>query len=147
MENRMSLTFPAMDKNEAFARTAVSAFLIPENPTISELNDIKTAVSEAVTNAVIHGYPEEKGEVRLDCRMEEGWFYVEVRDCGCGIPDVKKAMEAEYTTREGERSGLGFTFMEVFMDRLSVQSQTGKGTTVLMAKRLEGKSKRGNGEE
>ena len=138
MENEMKITFPATDRNEAFARTVTAAFLVPENPTLSELNDIKTAVSEAVTNAVIHGYHDKKGQVELSCRIKEGLLTVTVRDEGCGIPDVKKAMEAEYTSMEGERSGLGFTFMEVFMDRLFVESVPGKGTCVIMEKKLEG---------
>lgn len=138
MENEMRITFPATDRNEAFARTVTAAFLVPENPTLSELNDIKTAVSEAVTNAVIHGYQGKKGQVELQCRMKEGILTVVVRDEGCGIVDVEKAMEAEYTSMEGERSGLGFTFMQLFMDTLRVESVLGKGTCVTMEKKLEG---------
>lgn len=138
MENEMRITFPAVDRNEAFARTVTAAFLVPENPTLSELNDIKTAVSEAVTNAVIHGYQGKKGQVELYCRIKEGRLTVIVRDEGCGIADVEKAMEAEYTSMEGERSGLGFTFMQVFMDSLRVESALGEGTCVIMEKKLEG---------
>lgn len=138
MENEMRITFPAIDRNEAFARTVTAAFLVSENPTISELNDIKTAVSEAVTNAVIHGYQGKKGEVELSCRIRAEKITIVVRDRGCGIADVKKAMEAEYTSMEGERSGLGFTFMEVFMDSLRVESVLGEGTCVTMEKKLEG---------
>ena len=146
MKNEMQMTFDAISENEAFARLAVSAFVMPLNPTVEEISDIKTAVSEAVTNAIIHGYDveymrenyaEKPGKVYLNCRIEEDVLYIEVKDTGKGIDDVAQAMEPLFTTRpELERSGMGFAFMEAFMDRLEVASEPGCGTVVLMEKRL-----------
>lgn len=136
-KNEMKLTFDARSVNEGFARVAVAAFVTELNPTLDEVADIKTAVSEAVTNAIIHGYddPEEKVEVR--CRMEENCIEVTVSDTGKGIADIKKAMEPFYTTKpELERSGMGFAFMEAFMDEVRVDSEVGKGTSVWMRKKI-----------
>lgn len=147
IRNEMQMTFDAISENEAFARLAVSAFVMPLNPTMEEISDIKTAVSEAVTNAVIHGYDEDymqenyggkPGKVYLYCRIEGDRLYIEIKDTGKGIEDVARAMEPLFTTRpELERSGMGFAFMEAFMDRLEVVSEPGCGTVVLMEKRLQ----------
>ena len=136
--NEIRIDFPAIPENEALARMVVSAFLVPLNPTIEELADVKTAVSEAVTNAIVHGYAEEEGAVRLraDYR-DDGLVTVDVSDRGCGIADIARAREPFYTTLEGEeRSGMGFTVMESFMDHVEVKSALGVGTTVRLQKQL-----------
>lgn len=136
--NEIRLDFPAIPENESLARMVVSAFLVPLNPTIEELADVKTAVSEAVTNAIVHGYAGSAGTVRLRaaCR-EDGLLTVDVSDRGCGIADIARAREPFYTTLEGEeRSGMGFTVMESFMDGVEVESAVGKGTTVRLKKQL-----------
>lgn len=138
LKNSMTLSFSAAAKNEAFARMAVAAFIMPLDPTISEITDIKTAVSEAVTNAIIHGYGNnsEKNVVLL-CSYENRSVYIEITDYGVGIEDIKQARTPLYTSApELERSGLGFTVMETFMDSVDVLSEKGKGTTVRMAKKL-----------
>ena len=138
LKNSMTLSFSAVAQNEAFARMAVAAFIMPLDPTISEITDIKTAVSEAVTNAVIHGYGNnsEKNVVLL-CSYENRSVYIEITDYGVGIEDIKQARTPLYTSApELERSGLGFTVMETFMDSVDVLSEKGKGTTVRMAKKL-----------
>ena len=133
--NEMELTFDSSSVNESFARVTVAAFLTRLNPTLEEVADVKTAVSEAVTNAIIHGYGEQAGKIRIHCRTKGQEIYIDVCDEGAGIADVKKAMEPLFTTRpELERSGMGFTFMEAFMDELSVDSALGKGTRVHMKK-------------
>ena len=135
--NEMELCFDSVSANEGFARVAVAAFLTQLNPTVEEVADVKTAVSEAVTNAIIHGYENEVHKVVVRCRIENGTFYVEVEDKGRGIEDVQKAMEPLFTTKpELERSGMGFSFMEAFMDRIDVISQKGEGTTVSMEKAI-----------
>ena len=139
-ENRMELRFSALPENEAFARLAVSAFALPLNPKLEEMEDVKTAVSEAVTNAIIHGYEGRGGEVLLRARYdaESRLLSVEVRDEGVGIEDVEKAREPLFTTRPDlERSGMGFAVMESFMDALEVRSAPGMGTSVLMKKRFD----------
>ena len=134
-ENKMELIFESRSVNEGLARIAVAAFLTQLNPTLEELADVKTAVSEAVTNAIIHGYDEEVREIRIRCYYEEQVIYIEVEDEGKGIEDVKKAMEPLFTTRpELERSGMGFSFMEAFMDDMKVESRKGEGTKVTMYK-------------
>ena len=138
LKNSMTLSFSATAQNEAFARMAVAAFIMPLDPTISEITDIKTAVSEAVTNAIIHGYGNnsEKNVVLL-CSYENRSVYIEITDYGVGIEDIKQARTPLYTSApELERSGLGFTVMETFMDSVDVLSEKGKGTTVRMAKKL-----------
>ena len=137
--NEMRLDFPAIAENEGFARMVVSGFMLPLNPTIEELADVKTAVSEAVTNAIIHGYGGKPGTVRMHGRLtSEGLLYIDVIDRGRGIADVAQAMQPFYTTSEGEeRSGMGFTVMESFMDRVEVKSAVGEGTTVRLVKRVE----------
>ena len=136
MDNEMTLEFPSKSQNESFARTAVVAFLLPLDPTVMELNDIRTAVSEAVANAVIHGYGNKTGKITLRCSLSGRQVVITVKDYGAGIADVEKAREPLFTTRPAEGCGLGFTVMESFMDRLDVISQVGEGTTVRMEKLL-----------
>jgi len=138
-ENEFQLKFSAQSSNEGFARMAVSMFLIQYDPLNDILTDIKTAVSEAVTNSIIHGYENSGGDVILRCGIKEGVVYIEIEDMGKGIEDIKKAMEPLYTTKPNEeRSGLGFTVMESFMDSVQVESVKGKGTRVAMTKSLLG---------
>lgn len=137
MKNEMTLAFDSISENEGFARVAVTAFVSQLNPTLEEISDIKTAVSEAVTNAIIHGYPEDIHTVVVRTRLQDEMVEVWVIDEGVGIADVEQAMEPLYTTRpEQERSGMGFMFMEAFMDQVEVQSLPGVGTTVYMKKRI-----------
>ncbi len=133
--NEMKVTFLSRSANEAFARAAVAAFAAQLDPAVDELADLRTAVSEAVTNAIVHAYPDRLGAVTLTVKLyENGLVRVQVRDRGAGIPDVEKAMEPLYTTGGEERSGLGFSVMESFTDRLRVRSAPGKGTAVTMDK-------------
>ena len=136
--NEMKIILPSHSVNEGAARAAVSSFLIQADPTVEELSDIRTAVSEAVTNAIVHGYRGTKGVIEIMVRLlAEREIYIKIKDKGCGIPDVKQALEPLFTTApEEERSGLGFSVMESFTDKLRVTSKTGKGTTVTMRKRL-----------
>lgn len=135
--NEMKLTILSRSANESFARVAVAAFAAQIDPTIDELTDIKTAVSEAVTNSIVHGYREEIGRIYIDARLyADGRLCIKVRDKGVGIPDIKQAMEPLFTTGGEERGGLGFTVMESFMDKVRVRSKPGKGTTVVMEKRI-----------
>ena len=136
--NEMQLEFAAIPENEGFARVAVSVFLLPMDPSMEDIEDIKTAVSEAVTNAVIHGYQNRGGMIRLHAQLyDDRRLELEVCDRGIGIDDVQKAMEPLYTTGQAsERSGMGFTVMETFMDSLSVISSCGHGTVVRMTKQL-----------
>ena len=137
MGNEIKLEMDALPENEGFARVAVAAFVTPLNPTMEEISDVKTAVSEAVTNAVIHAYEEKGGTIRIRCSLEGDLLHMESEDVGKGIPDVKLAMEPLFTTRPDlERSGMGFAFMEAFMDGLEVESSPGKGTKVIMEKKL-----------
>lgn len=134
-DNEMCLTFQAKSCNEALARMTVAAFLTPLNPTLTELADTKTAISEAVTNAIIHGYENEEGIVELWCARKGREVYFSVKDTGAGIADIAAAMEPMYTTKpEMERSGMGFCFMEAFTDELVVESAPGEGTVVKMRK-------------
>lgn len=138
--NEMRIEFAAISDNESFARMAIASFITPLNPTLEELSDVKTAISEAVTNAVIHGY-ENRGsledKVRMNCRLFGDVLEVEVTDRGVGISDIKRAMEPLYTSKpELERSGMGFAFMEAFMDNLEVQSEPDAGTSVKMYKKI-----------
>ena len=137
--NEMRIDFSAVEENEAFARVAAGAFMLQLNPTVEEMEDVKTAVSEAVTNAIIHGYGNQGGMIRLSAILyEDRHMEIEIVDCGAGIADVEQAMEPLYTScPEMERSGMGFTVMETFMDSLSVISTVGRGTTVRMSKHLK----------
>ena len=138
----MQLIFDSRSSNESFARVTVAAFMTSLNPTVEEVSDVKTAVSEAVTNAIIHGYENEVHNIYIRARTEGRTLYLEIEDEGKGIEDVKQAMEPLFTTKpELDRSGMGFSFMEAFMDNLEVMSAAGKGTTVKMEKTI-GKGRR-----
>ena len=135
--NEMEVVFDSKSVNEAFARVTVAAFMTQLNPTLEEVSDVKTAVSEAVTNAIIHGYDKEIKKVWIHCRLEDSTIYIEVKDKGKGIENVEQAMQPLFTTKpELERSGMGFSFMEAFMDVVEVESQLGKGTTIKMQKEI-----------
>lgn len=135
--NQVSLVFPSRSANEAFARTAAAAFAAQLDPTLDELGDVKTAVSEAVTNAIVHAYPDTLGKVEVKLRLYPGnQLELIVRDWGVGIPDIEKARTPLFTTGNEERSGMGFTIMESFMDSVKIRSTPGKGTTVTMRKRF-----------
>lgn len=137
MKNEMTLAFDSISENEGFARVAVAAFVTQLNPTLEEVSDIRTAVSEAVTNAIIHGYPEGVHTVVVRALLNEETVELWVTDEGVGMEDIKQAMEPLYTSRpEMERSGMGFMFMEAFMDEVEVRSSPGAGTTVYMKKRI-----------
>ena len=136
-ENEVILQFPSLSSNEGFIRAAAACFAAQLNPTLNELEDIKTAVSEAATNAIVHAYPDRIGKVVVKVRSYAGGLLeITVRDYGRGIPDVEKAREPMFTTGGDERSGMGFTIMESFMDSLSVRSAAGRGTTVVMKKKI-----------
>lgn len=137
-QNEMKLELLSRSVNESFARVAVAAFIAQLDPTVDEIADIKTAVSEAVTNCIVHAYPKEIGKIYITARIyEEGRVTVNIRDRGCGIEDVGRAMEPLYSTSPSEeRAGLGFTVMQSFMDRLRVRSRVGFGTSVTMEKKF-----------
>ena len=136
-ENYIKLEFPSKSCNEALARSVAGVFASQMDPTMEELGDIKTAVSEAVTNCIVHAYPDCIGKILMRCRiLEDNRLEIVIRDWGRGIEDIGKARKPLYTTGGEERSGMGFTIMESFMDRLTVKSATGKGTTVSMRKRI-----------
>ena len=136
-DNEMKLEFVSKSTNEAFARISVAAFASQLDPTIDELADIKTAVSEAVTNSIIHGYENVLGIVKIECRIKDNLIEIQISDNGKGIPNVEEAMKPLYTTKaELERSGMGFSFMEAFMDQVEVSSEPEKGTIVKMKKTI-----------
>ena len=135
--NEVKLTFLSRSANEGFARTAAACFAAQLDPTLDEVNDVKTAVSEAVTNCIVHAYPDTLGAVTMRLRLfEDNLLEITVKDAGVGIPDVEKARKPLYTTGGEDRSGMGFTIMESFMDTLKVKSAPGKGTTVTMRRRI-----------
>ena len=135
--NEMQIIFDSYSSNESFARVAVAAFMTSLNPTVEEVADLKTAVSEAVTNCIIHAYEGQVQKIEIFCRREGQKLWVDVIDKGVGIRDVAKAMEPLFTTKpEKDRSGMGFTFMEAFMDEVTVESQVGYGTVVHMKKTI-----------
>ncbi|MGN0462642.1 MAG: anti-sigma F factor [Ruminococcus sp.] len=135
--NSMELKIPSKSINESFARSVISAFILQLDPTISELSDIKTAVSEAVTNCIVHGYRDTGGMIYIKGEIaEDNTIIIKIRDKGKGIPDIKKAMEPLFTTGGEERAGLGFAVMESFMDKVKVSSKEDKGTTVTLYKKL-----------
>ena len=142
MTNQVKFTFLSRSTNEGFSRAALAAFLAQADPTVPQLADIKTAVSEAVTNCIVHAYPEQMGWITLTAAIYEGGLVrITVTDRGVGIPDVGKAMEPLYTTgNPDERAGLGFAVMQSFMDKVKVSSTPGRGTPVTMTKRLEAKA-------
>lgn len=137
-KNEMKLQIPSKSCNESFARIAVASFFSQLDPTVDEISDIKTAVSEAVTNSIVHGYVNEIGNIFIHAKIiDDNKIYIRIRDKGCGIDDLDQAIEPMFTTcKTGERSGLGFTVMQSFMDSLRVNSKKGKGTTVTLTKRL-----------
>lgn len=138
--NELKMTFDSKSINEGFSRVAVSAFVSCLDPNIEELTDIKTAVSEAVTNAVVHGYREKEGKIYITVSIfDKGRVRIKIRDKGVGIENIEQAMEPLFTTSGGERAGLGFAVMESFMDRVKVISAPDKGTTVVLEKRIRGK--------
>lgn len=137
----MKLEIESRSVNEAFARAAVSAFAAQLDPTVEELSDLRTAVSEAVTNCIVHAYRESVGKIYITASVyPDGMFCVKIRDKGCGIEDVDKAMEPLYSTLGGERAGLGFAVMESFSDKVRVRSSVGKGTVVTLFKRIRGRA-------
>ena len=143
-ENYIKLDFPSRSSNEAFARSAAAAFAAQLDPTLEELGDIRTAVSEAVTNCIVHAYPEELGRIHLRMRiLKGGVLEILVRDWGKGIPDVEQAMKPLYTTGGEERSGMGFTIMTSFMDKIRVRSAPGKGTAVVLRRTIHPRTGRG----
>lgn len=139
--NRMTLRFPSLSENERFARLAVSGFISSLDPAVDELSEIKTAVSEAVTNCIVHAYRDRIGEIKMEVRLlEDSRLYICIRDSGCGIPDIEKAREPLFTTApDEERAGLGFAIMESFTDKLRVTSRPQRGTTVTMLRTLRTK--------
>ena len=137
-ENKMELSFLGISENEGFARVCAGAFAAQVNPTMEEIADIKTAVSEAVTNVIVHAYPGEVGKVVLRGTLQEDQLVIEVEDYGCGMPDLESALQPFYTTVAGEeRSGMGFTVMQTFMDQMFVSSVVGQGTKVTMVKKFQ----------
>ncbi len=139
--NKMKITTPAMSKNEALARSCIAAFAAQTDRTVEELSDLRSAVCEAVTNSIVHGYRDKSGDITITLKLtDDNCLYIKIADKGCGIEDVEKAMEPLFTTApEEERAGLGFAVMEAFTDSLKVTSRPGKGTTVTMKKKLTGK--------
>ena len=143
MENYVTLEFLSRSSNEGFARVAAAGFAAQLDPTLDELGDIKTAVSEAVTNAIVHGYPDQLGKIVMKLKLlENNTLEITVRDWGSGIEDIQQARQPLFTTGGEERSGMGFTIMESFMDRLTVKSTPGRGTTVTMRRRISARIKR-----
>lgn len=138
--NEFKIEISSRSVNESFARVVVSAFAAQLDPTLEEINDIKTAVSEAVTNCIVHAYKENAGKIYIAVSVyDSGLVRIKIRDRGCGIPDINKAMEPLFTTSEGERAGLGFAVMESFTDKVRVRSAPGRGTTVTLDKIIKGR--------
>ena len=136
-KNEMKLVIPSNSSNESFARSAVAAFMAQLDPTIEEMTDVKTAISEAVTNCIVHAYRDTIGNIWIEAKIyDDGRIWISVKDKGCGIPDISRAREPLFTTGGSERAGLGFAVMESFTDKLRVRSAVGKGTTVTMEKRI-----------
>lgn len=137
-DNYMILEFPSRSANEAFARSAVACFAAQLDPTLDELGDIRTAVSEAVTNCIVHAYPDQLGNITLRCRiLKDNTLDIVVKDKGIGIPDIDQARRPSFTTGGMDRSGMGFTIMESFMTTLEITSTSGKGTTVHMRRKIQ----------
>lgn len=137
IKNQFTMTLTACSANEGFARACISAFAAQLDPTIEEINDIKTAVSEAVTNCIVHAYKETFGKIYITAQLDDqNCIKIKIRDKGCGIENVEKAMEPLYTTVGGERAGLGFAVMQSFMDKVKVTSHQGKGTTITLVKKI-----------
>ena len=141
-KNYIKMEFPSRSANEGFARAAAACFAAQLDPTLEEIGDIKTAVSEAVTNCIVHAYPSAIGKISLRAQYtDDGLLEIVVKDCGCGIEDIERAREPLFTTGGEERSGMGFTIMESFMDKLRVRSNPGKGTTLTMTRRISVREK------
>ena len=137
VNNKIKLQFPALSQNEAFARNVVSCFALQLNPSIAEITDVKTAVSEAVTNAIVHGYPDFNGEIILEAEIRDAEIHIKISDNGIGIDNVELALEPFFSTKSDvERSGMGFTIMKSFMDYVEVTSKKGEGTQVFMKKKF-----------
>lgn len=138
MKNEIKVKFSALSENEGFARSVISAFIVQLNPTVTEMADIRTAVSEAVTNSIVHGYKNCDGFVEMVAKLlSNNEIYIKISDKGCGISNIEQAMQPMFTTdTNGERAGLGFAVMEAFMDTLKVKSTLNKGTTIIMKKKL-----------
>lgn len=147
VKNKFTMTLPARSSNEGFARACVSAFAAQLDPTLEEISDIKTAVSEAVTNSIVHAYKEQAiGKIYITAELlENNTIKIRIRDRGCGIENVEKAMEPLYSSVGGERAGLGFAVMQSFMDKIKVTSSPGKGTNVIMIKRIKPRININNG--
>lgn len=142
MEDILKIEMSCKPENEGLARIAIATFMVRLNPTLEEINDVKTAVSEAVTNAIVHGYEEREGIIYLEGIIKEKSIEISVKDEGVGIANIKEAREPLYTTKpEEERSGMGFTFMEIFMDEVHIDSKVGEGTEVRMIKKIVGGDK------
>lgn len=140
--NEMRMTVDSRSVNESFSRTAVAVFAAQLDPTVEEINDIKTAVSEAVTNCIVHGYKNTLGKIYIAVKIHDnGKVIISIRDKGCGIQDINKAREPLFTTLGGDRAGLGFSVMESFMDKLTVRSKVGVGTTVTLCKIIKGRTR------
>ena len=137
IENKMTLKISAVSENESFARTVVGCFALRLNPSISQISDIKTAVSEAVTNCIVHGYPDKKGDIVIESYINDGSIHINIFDNGVGIPNINQALEPFYTTKpDEERSGMGFTIMQSFMDSVKVESSINNGTKIYMSKKI-----------
>lgn len=137
VNNKFSMNIPAKSANEGFARACIAAFAAQLDPTLEEIGDIKTAVSEAVTNCIVHAYKEKIGKIYISAELCEGNIIkIKIRDTGCGIESIEKAMEPLYTTVGGERAGLGFAVMQSFMDSVKVRSSVGRGTSIVMQKKI-----------
>ena len=141
MNNKMILRFDSISQNEAFARNVISSFILPLNPSVSQLSDVKTAVSEVVTNSIVHGYPDSVGEITMLAEIIGLDVHIVISDSGVGIEDLKSALEPFFTTKaDDERSGMGFTIIKTFMDEVSVTSKPNLGTVVNMVKRISDKA-------
>lgn len=139
MKNNFSMQVDALLSNESFIRSTIANFALPLNPTVAEVNDIKTAVSEAITNCIVHGYANKGGIIFIECYIQDNILGITIKDTGIGIPDIKKAREPFFTTKANEeRSGMGFTLMETFMDSLEVLPNPGGGTIIKMTKEING---------
>ena len=137
MKNKMTVKFDSISQNEGFARNVIASFILPLNPSVSDLSDVKTAVSEAVTNSIVHGYPDSVGEVVMTAEISGNDVHITIADCGIGIEDVDKAIEPFYTTKPNdERSGMGFTIIKTFMDDVKVVSKINCGTKIEMMKTI-----------
>ncbi len=135
--NKMTLKVSAISENEAFVRTAVTAFMMPLNPSVEEISDVKTTISEAVTNTIVHAYPDGQGDIEIECEIVDRYIKITISDNGIGIPCIEKALEPFYTTKQDEeRSGLGFTIMKSFMDEFEIISSEKSGTKLIMAKKI-----------